>query len=185
MWSIAGSIVLGRFDWLEPNSGYGCVEGMESRPETAVKRFSGEGPNPQKEYKQWKRWSRAHLVVQKARGVRQEALGSILFTLLDGAALRAFDSHCMDELEQAGGQDIIYQVLDERSPEEATHDRVGEVLDNIFDLKVEKGETTAAYTGRVRAAFTAAESEGIKFPAIARGYLLLRSVSCGSGGQPE
>ena len=79
----------------------------------------------------------------------------MLFTLLAGAALRAFDSHGMDELEQAGGQDVISQVLDERFPEEATYDRVGEVLDNIFDLKMEKGETTAAYTGRVRAAFTA------------------------------
>eukprot|EP00438_Fugacium_kawagutii_P020699 Skav229155 [mRNA] locus=scaffold2275:264912:272030:- [translate_table: standard] len=142
--------------------------------ESAVRRFSGEGANPQKDYKQWRRWARAYLTVQKARGVKEEALGSLLFTLLDGAALRAFDSHGMDELEQPGGQDVIYQILDERFPEETTQDRIGEVLDNIFELKVEKHESTAAYTGRVRAAFTAAEAEGVKFPPIARGYLLLR-----------
>lgn len=112
----------------------------ETRAETAVKRFSGEGACPQKDYKQWKRWSRAYLTVQKARGVNETALGSLLYTLLDGAALRAFESHSMDELEEPGGQDIIYQVLDERFPEESSQDRIGEVLDNIFDLKIEKNE---------------------------------------------
>ena len=146
----------------------------ETKTETAARCFSGEGANPQKDYKQWKRWSRAYLVVQKSRGVSDEALGSFLFALLDGAALRAFDSHSMDELEQSGGQDVIHQVLDERFPEETSQDRIGEVLDNIFDLKVEKHESTAVYTGSVRAAFTAAAAEGVKFPPIARGYLLLR-----------
>ena len=80
----------------------------------------------------------------------------------------------MDDIEANGGQDVIYQVLDERFPEEAVHDRIGEVLDNVFDLKAEKGESTATFTGRVRAAFSAAEAEGIKIPSVARGYLLLR-----------
>lgn len=144
------------------------------KSETMVKRFSGEGTEPQKEYKRWKRWSRAYLVVQRARGVSETALGAMLFTLLDGAALRAFDATSMDEIEREGGQDLIYHVLDERFPEEAVHDRLGEVLDSIFDLKVDKGETTAAYTGKARAAFSAAEAEGVRFPSVARGYLLLR-----------
>ena len=145
-----------------------------NKNESMVKRFSGEGPEPRKEYKRWKRWSRAYLVVQKAKGVDEKALGAMLFTLLDGTALRAFDATNMDDLEQAGGQDVIYQVLDERFPEEAIHDRLGEVLDGIFDLKVEKNETTSAYTGKARAAFSAAEAEGVRLPSVARGYLLLR-----------
>ena len=145
-----------------------------NKNESMVKRFSGEGPEPQKEYKRWNRWSRAYLVVQKAKGVDEKALGAMLFTLLDGTALRAFDATNMDDLEQAGGQDVIYQVLDERFPEEAIHDRLGEVLDGIFDLKVEKNETTSAYTGKARAAFSAAEAEGVRLPSVARGYLLLR-----------
>ena len=108
------------------------------------------------------------------RGVDETALGAMLFTLLDGTALRAFDSVELDSLEQAGGQDIIYQVLDERFPEEAVHDRLGEVLDGVFDLKVDKNESTAAFTGKARAAFTAAEAEGVKLPSVAKGYLLLR-----------
>lgn len=116
------------------------------KSESMVKRFSGETQEPQKDYKRWKRWSKAYLIVQRAKGVDESALGAMLFTLLDGVALRAFDSVELDSLEQAGGQDIIYQVLDDRFPEEAIHDRLGDVLDGIFDLKVEKNESTAAFT---------------------------------------
>ena len=150
------------------------AEMADSTKESMVKRFSGDGSGPQKEYKRWKRWSRAYLTVQKAKGTPDEALGSLLFTLLDGSALRAFDSTNMDDLEVEGGQDVVYQVLDDRYPEASTHDRLGEILDAIFDLKVERGESTAVYTGKARAAFSAAEAEGVKFPDTARGYLVLR-----------
>lgn len=129
----------------------------QTKHESAVRRFSGDGQDPQKDYKLWKRWSRAYLAVQRARGTDESVFGAMLFTMLDGTALRAFDATNMDELEQTGGQDLIYQVLDDRFPEEAVHDRLGEVLDKVFDLKVEKGE-----------------SEGVKLPSVARGYLLLR-----------
>lgn len=146
----------------------------EAAKEGLIKRFSGDGADPQKEYKRWKRWSRAYLTVQRAKGTPEAALGSLLFTMLDGSALRAFDSTNMDDLEVDGGQDVVYQVLDDRYPEESTHDRLGEILDAIFDLKVERGESTAVYTGKARAAFSAAEAEGVKFPDTARGYLVLR-----------
>ena len=146
----------------------------ESGKDSLVKRCSGDGADPQKEYKRWKRWSRAYLTVQRAKGTPEEAMGSLLFTLLDGSALRAFDSTNMDDLEVAGGQDVVYQVLDDRYPEESTHDRLGEILDAIFDLRVERGESTAVYTGKARAAFSSAEAEGVKFPDTARGYLVLR-----------
>ena len=146
----------------------------EAAKDSLIKRFSGDGADPQKEYKRWKRWSRAYLTVQRAKGTPEAALGSLLFTMLDGSALRAFDSTNMDDLEVDGGQDVVYQVLDDRYPEESTHDRLGEILDAIFDLKVERGESTAVYTGKARAAFSAAEAEGVKFPDTARGYLVLR-----------
>lgn len=71
------------------------------------------------------------------KGTDESVFGAMLFTTLDGTALRAFDAVNMDELEQTGGQDLVYQVLDDRFPEEAIHDRIGEVLDKVFDLKVE------------------------------------------------
>lgn len=82
----------------------------------------------------------------------------------------------MDEIETAGSQQVIYEVLDNRFPEEASHDRSEEVLDNIFDLQVERGETTAVFTGKAKSAFSAAEAEGVKFPDVAKGYFLMRSA---------
>lgn len=125
---------------------------MESgtKGESQVRRFAGDGDNPPKQYKQWKRWARAYLKVQGSKGMSADAFGSVLYTLLDGPALRAFDATDMDIIETAGGQDVIFQVLDERYPEEASHDRLGEVLDQIFDLKVDRNESTAAFTGKVR-----------------------------------
>lgn len=153
----------------------GCAV-MESggKPDSLVKRFAGEGSNPPRDYKQWKRWARAYLKVQASRGMKEDAFGSVLYTLLDGAALRAFDAVDMNDIEQDGGQDVVFQVLDERYPEEASHDRLGEVLDAIFDLRIEKNETTATFTGKVKSAFSAAEAEGIRFPSVARGYMVLR-----------
>ena len=149
---------------------------MESggRPDSQVKRFAGDGANPPRDYKQWKRWARAYLKVQASRGMKEDAYGSVLYTLLDGSALRAFDAVDMNDIEQDGGQDVVFQVLDERYPEEASHDRLGEVLDAIFDLRIEKNETTATFTGKVKSAFSAAEAEGIRFPSVARGYMVLR-----------
>ena len=127
-----------------------ATDQWRSKGESAVKRFSGDADDPQKEWRRWKRWARAYLVVQRARGV-------------PGGA---FDSTSIDVLEQPGRQDIIFNVLDDRYPAEAAHDRLGEVLDTIFNLKVEKpGARPPA--GKVRAAFAAAEAEGVSFPSVA------------------
>lgn len=155
----------------------------EKRQDGLTKRFDGDSTNPSKDYECWRRWSRAYLTAQKAKGIPTEAHGSLLFALLGGTALRALDSIPMDRIEQEGGEEVIFQVLDERFPAEATHDRLGKVLDQIFDLKVEKGENTAVYTGKARAAFAAAEAEGVVFPEVARGYLLLRFANLEPNGR--
>ena len=84
--------------------------------------------------RRWKRWSRAYLSVQKARGVAEETHGSPLHTP-------------RDETDGPGGHDLLIQTLDERFPEKASHDKIGRVLDNIFELKLVKGESTATFTG--------------------------------------
>ena len=147
-----------------------------TKGESAIRRFSGDGNDPQKDYKLWKHWSRAYLAVQRANGTDEAVFGAMLFTMLDGTALRSFDAVNMDDLEQAGGHDLIYQVLDDRFPEEVVHDRLGEVLDRVFDLKVDRGESTSQYTGKAQAAFSAAEAEGVRLPSVARGYMLLRNA---------
>ena len=47
------------------------------------------------------------------------------------------------------------------------------------DTTVDKGERTAAYTGRCRELFEKAAREGIKLPDVARGYLMLRGAPLG------
>lgn len=54
------------------------------------------------------------------------------------------------------------------------------MLDQVFDLKAEKGESTAVYTGKARAAFFAAGAEGVFLPEVARRYLLLRFARLGA-----
>ena len=60
-------------------------------------------------------------------------------------------------------------------------------------MRVDKGERTAAYTGRCRELFERAAREGIELPDVARGYLMLRGARLGperkaivlaSAGQP-
>eukprot|EP00974_Lingulodinium_polyedra_P033690 3239725-Lingulodinium_polyedra.AAC.1 len=58
---------------------------MEQREtgHTAIRRFAGTGEKAAEEYKKWRKWSRAYLVTQRARGVPDAAFGSLLYTLLD------------------------------------------------------------------------------------------------------
>ena len=143
---------------------------------SAVKRFSGEGLSAVEDYRRWKKWARAYLKTQSARGTAPGAFGSILYTLLDGQALLAVDGVDPDDLEQDGGEHLIFDKLDDRYPEQATQDKIGEVLDNVFTLRVDRGESTAAFVGRARAAFEQAAREGIDFPSVARGYMLVRAA---------
>ena len=76
------------------------------------------------------------------------------------------------------GADRLFSCLDERFPD-LTHDKIGESLDDVFRLKVDKGERTAAYTGRCRELFEKAAREGIELPDVARGYLMLRGARLG------
>ena len=59
------------------------------------------------------------------------------------------------------------------------HDKIGESLDNVFCLSVDKGERTAAYTSRCRELFEKAAREEIELPDVARGYLMLRGARLG------
>lgn len=141
------------------------------------RRFSGEGKSPCQEYKQWKRWATAHVFVQKSKGVTPEALGPLLFSLLDGEALKSLDDvDIEDDLAVVGGETVVFTALNDRFPEQETSDRIGEMLDDVFGIRIQKTERTADYTGRVRGALARADREGISLPNIAKGYLLLRGA---------
>ena len=77
------------------------------------------------------------------------------------------------------GADRLFSCLDERFQDLETHDKIGESLDDVFRLKVDKGEHTKAYTGRCREMFEKAAREGIELPDVARGYLMLHGARLG------
>ena len=101
-----------------------------------------------------------------------EAHGSALFCLLDGPAELALEGLNIEELCVVNGADRLFSCFE-------THDKIGGSLDDVFRLKVNKGECTAAYTGRCRELFEKAAREGIELPDVARGYLMLRGARLG------
>ena len=70
----------------------------------------------------------------------REAHGSALFCLLDGPAELALEGLNIEELCVVNGADRLFSCLDERFSDLETHDKIGESLDDVFRLKVEKGE---------------------------------------------
>ena len=85
----------------------------------------------------------------------------------------------IEELCVVNGADRLFSCLGGRFPDLETPDKIGESLDDVFRLKVDKGERTAAYTGRCRELFEKAAREGIELPDVPRGYLMLRGARLG------
>ena len=153
---------------------------MDSNSSTgATKRFDGAGEDASRRYWTWRKWAKAYLTLLEAKGTPKEAHGSALFCLLDGPAELALEGLNIEELCVVNGADRLFSCLDDRSPDLETHDKTGESLDDVFRLKVDKGERTAAYTGRCRELFEKAAREGIELPDVARGYLMLRGARLG------
>ena len=134
-------------------------------------------------YWKWRKWAKAYLTLLEAKGTPNEAHGSVLFCLLDGPAELALEALNIEELCVVNGADRLFSCLDERFPDLETHDKVGESLDDVFRLKVGKGERSAACTGRCRELFEEAAREGIELPDVARGYLMLRGRTVEHGAK--
>ena len=127
---------------------------MDSNSSTgATKRFDGAGEDATRRYWKWRKWAKAYLTLLEANGTPNEAHGSALFCLLDGPAELALEGLNIEELCVVNGADRLFSCLDERFLDLETHDKIGESLDDVFRLKVDKGERTAAYTGSCRELF--------------------------------
>ena len=144
---------------------------MDSNSSTgATKRFDGTGEDASRRYWKWRKWAKAYLTLLEAKGTPKEAHGSALFCLLDGPAELALQGLNIEDLCVVNGADRLFSCLDERFPDLETHDKIGESLDDVFRLRVDKGERTVTYTGRCRELFEKAAREGIELPDVARGY---------------
>ena len=149
----------------------------------AYKRFTGQGNSAAVDYKSWRRWAEAKLIVEKSKGTAEEALGPLLLTLLDGEAAEAVEHLTLKALSSSGGEQLLLTTLAERFPERENADRVGDALQGIFSLSAERTETTTAYTGRARTLFQRARKEEIDLPDVAKGFLVLRGAKLGPSGR--
>ena len=113
---------------------------MDSNSSTgATKRFDGAGEDASRRYWKWRKWAKAYLTLLEAKGTPKEAHGSALFCLLDGPAELALQGLNIEDLCVVNGADRLFSCLDERFPDLETHDKIGESLDDVFRLKVDKG----------------------------------------------
>ena len=78
------------------------------------KRFDGDGNSGAAEYKEWKRWARAALVVENVGDVPPEALGPWICILLDGQAELALESIEIKDICVDGGEELVFRELDQR-----------------------------------------------------------------------
>ena len=90
----------------------------------AQKLLSGDGSSGAAEYKEWKRWARAALVVKKVGGLPPEALGPWKYTLLDGQAALALESIDIKDVCTEGGEELVFREPDQRFPDEVAADRM-------------------------------------------------------------
>ena len=93
------------------------------------------------------------MVVEKSKGMKSEAVGPMLYTLLDGDASDSLDHIDIDQLAVDGGEVLLFEALEARYPEKETADRVGETLDAAFGLRIEKGEASSSFVGRAKTVF--------------------------------
>ena len=109
-----------------------------------IRCFSGESED-YKEYKRWKLW-----LVNKFQTLDRlpaEARGSYLFTCLTGKALETVEHVDPSEYQKLDGEKVLLKMLDARFPERDETDELGEVLNEVFNLRAKEGETLRNYMG--------------------------------------
>jgi hypothetical protein len=149
---------------------------MASNGGGSMRRFSGKGESAAADLKSFRKWFRAHTIVIRAKGTPSTAFGPLLYTLLDGIAEKAVKHLEIDDLEVAGGEDILLEILEDRFPDDEPIDRIESALDEIETLRRDSREAMADYCARARAAFSAAEAEGVPYPPDVRGHKILRGA---------
>eukprot|EP00435_Cladocopium_sp_Y103_P076318 s154_g90.t1 len=134
--------------------------------------FSGESED-YREYKRWKLW----LVnkFQTLDKLPKDARGSYLFTCLTGKALETVEHVDPSEYQKEGGEKVLLKLLDARFPERDESDELGEVLNEVFNLRAREGESLRSWVSRATDLFDRCERKsGVKFPEEARGFMILR-----------
>jgi hypothetical protein len=119
--------------------------------------FSGETEDT-KEYRRWKVCARnKFLTLDK---LSSTAKGAYIYTLLSGKALE-----CIWSRPSIKGEDILWNLLDQRFPQKDKTDELGDALGKVSLLRSNDGETLKAWIARATEVFDSGERRAqVKFP---------------------
>ena len=134
-------------------------------------RFSGDSEDG-REYKRWKQWVKNKLLTLDK--LAESSRPAYIYTLLTGKALEAVEHLVPENYQKKGGDEILWQLLDKRFPQQEVVDELGEILTQVFSLKSNDGETMKQWTARASELLERCHRKtGVSFPEEARGWLLL------------
>lgn len=137
-----------------------------------LKNFSGDKEDVL-EHKRFKTWACDKMMTMDK--LTKEDRGAYVMTLLSGKALECVQHLGMSEYQCEGGDTKIWKLLDERFPSKDKTDELGELLTEVFQLKVVEGETVKTWVARRTELFDRlARKTQVSFPEEARGWLILR-----------
>lgn len=138
----------------------------------SVRTFSGETEDGL-EYKRWKTWVQNKLMT--LHKLPEAARGAYVYTLLSGKALDAVEHLDPADYQKAGGDALIWKTLDSRFPQKEKVDELGEILGEVFGLRVKEGESMKVWSARSQEVFDRCQRKtGVKFPEQARGWITLQ-----------
>ena len=78
----------------------------------------------------------------------KSAAGPYIYTLLTGKALECVEHLDPNSYQLEGGDTVLLELLDKRFPEKDKTDELGEMLAEVFSLKVQDNETVKRWIGR-------------------------------------
>lgn len=102
------------------------------------------------------------------------ARGACVYTLLSGKALECVEHLEPSSYQKAGGEKVLFDLLDQRFPQRDQSDEMSEVLTEVFQLKAQEGESLKAWVSRATELFYRVQRKvNVSFPEEARGWLIL------------
>ena len=107
--------------------------------------FSGDTEDAQ-EYRRWKNWVKNKILTMDK--LPTGAAGPYVYTLLTGKALECVEHLSPVEYQKEGGDQVLFQLLDTRFPDKDKTDELGEMMNEIFQLRNNSGETLKGWIGR-------------------------------------
>ena len=94
--------------------------------------------------------------------------------MLDGDARTAVEHLEFAEFANDGGENLVFNILEDRYPDKDPIDRVGRVLFDVFEVSAREGERLSEWSATAESVFHACQRDaGIAFTDMVKGYLCL------------